>query len=836
MSKFTVNGKSAEGLDIMEKAISHMDLPDKLQSQIFEAVLGMDGTPLHYNGKRVFKRSDGTLVDENGNIVLGKNGKPLTMDANDEIINTDGNKADMSKFTVSGESVEGIDLIASAIDISELPDFFKPSSIKSLTGPDGSPLMFDGKKVFKRADGTLVDENGNIVLGKNDKPLTMSANGEIINTDGSKADMSKFTVNGESAEGIEISTGVDTSSFSVNGNTATGPDLMKIESSKLPSIGDTGIRVTSDGLLIDIDGKEISHNGRAIRRGKDGKLFYNDGTPVLDDQGREVFMDDDGKLHDGEGKEVTGVTLLNGNNQLVGGSELEAKKIGDSDIFLNKRNNLVDVSNKPFIHKGKPILVKDGKLVTDDNKPVVDIKGNPISITRSGSLIDRSRLPAKGAFVTDVDGVVIDNKGRYVNSGGKMTALSDGGPYMTEGGLLVDKDGKAILINGKQVYVDEQNQLISHNGRAVRYNGRKLHLNKRGNVLDENDQVLSYEGEIVTLTNDGLTGSSGKSFNNTPKTENSPRSLKNVKEFFKKEDVQSNLPTKDAPKRTLQEQINKDNEDNKQETVDEETTLTAAQILHVNARYEKRKAFLLGKVKSYKSQFTAETLASVAAVGGGEYVDEISKSKKDADIASNDGNPLSDQSTYEEGDEKYKAGRMLYAVNTYKVNTDLNTKLVFNLFGVERGSKLYKGTAHGQVELVYDYIVVNFTKICPVEGKCIPFEGVGVDPGTSEAAIDGDIDRHFWYRFGGLSLAALFQGAAEAVESSKERTEQTDEFGKTVTYSGLDQDKLLISSTNVLAETLGGIFTENVSRPYSGIIKKDEEIGIFLMEDLIIKK
>ena len=649
--------------------------------------------------------------------------------------------------------------------------------------------------------------------------------------------MSKFTVNGKSAEGIKISDkGVDTSRFSVNGNKVSGRDLMKIESSKLPSIGDTGIRVTADGLLIDKEGREITHNGRAIRRGKDGKLYYNNGSPVLDDQGREVFMDDDGKLHDGNGKEVTGVTLLNGDNQLVGGSELEAKKIGDSDLFVNKRNNLVDASNKPFIHKGKPILVKGGKLVTDDNKPVVDIKGNPISITRSGSLIDRSRLPAKGAFVTDVTGVVIDNKGRYVNSGGKMTALSDGGPYVTEGGLLVDKDGKAILINGKQVYVDEQNQLTSHNGRPVRYKGRKLHLDKRGNVLDENDDVLTFEGETVTLTNDGLTGSSGQSLNTTLKKENSPSSFKNVKEFLQKEEEQPNRPVKETAQRTVQEQIKKNIADNKPDTVDEEISLTSAQIMLVNARYEERKAFLKSKVQGYKTNFIAKPKASAAEIGGGEYVEQVLTSKAENNSQENVEDALSDLSVYEKGDEKIKAGQMLYAVNTYKVNTDLNTKLVFNLFGVERGSKLYKGTAHGQVELVYDYIVVNFTKICPVQGECIPFEGVGVDPGTSEAAIDGDIDRHFWYRFAGLSLAALFQGAAEAVESSKERTEQTDEFGKTVTYSGLDTDKLLISSTGVLAETLGGIFTENVSRPYTGTIEKDEEIGIFLMEDLIIKK
>jgi flagellar basal body rod protein FlgG len=871
-----------------------------------ELITGPDGTALTYKGKKVFKRSDGSLIDQNGNPILDENENPLFMNENNEIISADGELANISDFAFEGKPFTNEGVSAQAI----LQDDLESSlfGVKALTGANGSPLMLNGKKVYKRADGSLIDEDGNVVLGDDGEPLKMNSNGDIVNADGTKADMAKFTINGKSAEGVIIQSKplshievpsslrkvpseavlgadgtpllfngkpvfklkdgslvdqfgnaiigedgvplflnddnvitdgegsvVSTSGFSVNGKKVSGGDLKKIETSDLLSIGDTGVRITSDGLLVDKNGKEITHNGRGIRRGDNGQLFYSDGTEVLDESGLKVYMDSEGKLHDGKGNAISGVTLLNGDNQLVGGSELEAKKIGSSDLFVNKRNNLVDASNKPFIHKGKPILVSGGKLITDDKKSVVDAKGNPISITRSGALIDRSRLPAKGAFITDTKGVVVDNKGRYVNSGGKMTSLSDGGPFVTENGLLVNKEGKAIIINGKHVYIDDQNQMTSFNGRSIRYKGRKLHIDKRGNVLDENDETLTYEGEVVTLTNDGLTGSDGRNLSNQAKKSTTNKAKKSLESFLTKNESTEAKGNESKTPKPISEQLKTAKNLKEVKDSSQPVKLTATQILAVNARYNARKAFLRSKLSGYQGNFVETAKASTITPGGEEFLAETnnvtSPTDNYTDMAKEE---QSSEAVSPEYPEKRKAGTMLYAVNTYRVNTDLNSKVVFNLFGVERNSSLYKGTVHGTVELVYDYIVVNFNKICPFEGECFAFEGVGIDPGTSELSIAGEIDKHFWYRFGGLSLAALFQGGAEAVQSSRARTEETDETGKTVSYSGLDTDKLLISSTGVLAETLSGIFTENVSRPYTGIIKKDEEIGIFLLEDMII--
>ena len=906
VSKFSIGSSLAKNRGLLTNRVVDGSMPSSLLG--IEALTGANGSPLMFNGKKVYKRADGSLIDEDGNVVLGDDGEPLKMNSNGDIVNANGTKADLAKFTINGKSAEGMAISAVSVPLSELPDVLKPSNIKALTGANGSPLMLNGKKVYKRADGSLIDEDGNVILGDDGEPLKMNSNGDIVNADGTKADMAKFTINGKSAEGVIIQSKplshievpsslrkvpseavlgadgtpllfngkpvfklkdgslvdqfgnaiigedgvplflnddnvitdgegsvVSTSGFSVNGKKVSGGDLKKIETSDLLSIGDTGVRITSDGLLVDKNGKEITHNGRGIRRGDNGQLFYSDGTEVLDESGLKVYMDSEGKLHDGKGNAISGVTLLNGDNQLVGGSELEAKKIGSSDLFVNKRNNLVDASNKPFIHKGKPILVSGGKLITDDKKSVVDAKGNPISITRSGALIDRSRLPAKGAFITDTKGVVVDNKGRYVNSGGKMTSLSDGGPFVTENGLLVNKEGKAIIINGKHVYIDDQNQMTSFNGRSIRYKGRKLHIDKRGNVLDENDETLTYEGEVVTLTNDGLTGSDGRNLSNQAKKSTTNKAKKSLESFLTKNESTEAKGNESKTPKPISEQLKTAKNLKEVKDSSQPVKLTATQILAVNARYNARKAFLRSKLSGYQGNFVETAKASTITPGGEEFLAETnnvtSPTDNYTDMAKEE---QSSEAVSPEYPEKRKAGTMLYAVNTYRVNTDLNSKVVFNLFGVERNSSLYKGTVHGTVELVYDYIVVNFNKICPFEGECFAFEGVGIDPGTSELSIAGEIDKHFWYRFGGLSLAALFQGGAEAVQSSRARTEETDETGKTVSYSGLDTDKLLISSTGVLAETLSGIFTENVSRPYTGIIKKDEEIGIFLLEDMII--
>lgn len=111
-----------------------------------------------------------------------------------------------------------------------------------------------------------------------------------------------------------------------------------------------------------------------------------------------------------------------------------------------------------------------------------------------------------------------------------------------------------------------------------------------------------------------------------------------------------------------------------------------------------------------------------------------------------------------------------------------------------------------------------------------------MDPVTKSASINGDINKHYWYRFGGLTLATLAQGAGMAIAESRERTETFDEQGKSITYTGLNGAELLVRAAEPVGEALASVFMENVNRPYTGTIQNGEEVGIFLFEDIELRE
>ncbi len=87
---------------------------------------------------------------------------------------------------------------------------------------------------------------------------------------------------------------------------------------------------------------------------------------------------------------------------------------------------------------------------------------------------------------------------------------------------------------------------------------------------------------------------------------------------------------------------------------------------------------------------------------------------------------------------------------------------------LERGSKLI-GETRGQVQQGQCAAVcaVGRRRVTPT-GVVVPLALPGLQTPLGRAGLDGEVDRHFWQRFGAAILISLVDGAAQAAQRSGE--------------------------------------------------------------------
>jgi type IV secretion system protein VirB10 len=110
---------------------------------------------------------------------------------------------------------------------------------------------------------------------------------------------------------------------------------------------------------------------------------------------------------------------------------------------------------------------------------------------------------------------------------------------------------------------------------------------------------------------------------------------------------------------------------------------------------------------------------------------------------------------------------------------------------LERGTKLV-GETRGQVQQGQARVFVLWTEARTPTGVIVPLDSPGTDE-LGRAGLPGEVNRHFWERFGAAILVSLIDGVVQA------RVQAASRPGATVVYPSGASDVM----TEVLKETIG---------------------------------
>jgi len=836
-----------------------------------ERVVTKDGKAVTFNGKDVYRGADGRLYDADGNPIVAADGRAVYMDENGNLVDEFGNPITDVELMAEGRVVKNGELATRRALTTPSGDLLYNSERQLFLGAnnviefsagdslttsddreafmsdkgdlidkdknvikeqllfladgtpyngmlsagreqvitaDGEEVLFDGKKVYRGADGALYDENGNPILTADGRKVFMDKDGNLVDKDGNIID-----------EGL----------LRVAGKPVKPGDLTTLPSNDLRRIGATDIYVSADGTLLDAQGRLIKHYDKPTRIIEKGQVV-SDKREVLHDRANQpLFMKKDGHLINSRLKSIQDDPLANGEKILVGPDGIlvtgTLSRYGESEMYKTKQMTLTDALGRAHLYNGERVFVgDDGGLVYGNGRRVTDRKGNAVFIDEMGRMTDKNGNVLKDMVLTNSDGVLIDSDGKLITDGGRLTRIPGTDLYRTADGRVVDANGKPVLIDGKEAYIDEDGRLVDANGRPIKINNKDVYIDENGNLVDSKGNLLTDENGLKLSLSD-----TGEIINEDGKV---------VTREVKRKTF-TNTTTKSSQVKVVPKPAASEKEKNAGKPKEKEVKKKREGLV-VDEASKKRLAQRYTLVKKGLRDAVAYTQAHINRNIEGSYVDiggaadsgmPPSEDEIDGilDIAGEGGAASSKKGL---GEILRPAGSMLYAVTRHRMNTDYGKDVIVDLVGLQPEDPLFGGRLIGAYELKYDNMVVEFSKLVLPTGELLDVKAIALDPKTADAGIGGDVDHHYWYRYGGLFLASLLEGTAEAMGDTGTREESTSITGTRTSTSGLEGDKLVLASLGKVGEEFSSIFAEQASRPSTVTKEAGDDMAVILFESI----
>ena len=470
-----------------------------------------NGETVTIDGEKAFVRKDGVITDALGNPILGKDGKPLRLNASGEVVDSNGRRVRGSRLkTVDGKTITG-------------PLHAEDKSSSSLlTDSTGEPVMIDGEAAYLDKDGFIRNAKGELIKGDNGQPLRLNENGDIVNSAGEKVDPKRLTLKtGSNVDGpiraghavkYDVLTTANGETVTIDGEKAfVRKDGVITDALGNPILGNDGkpLRLNATGEVVDSSGRRVRSSrlktvdGGAVTgplhaedKNSSALLTDSTGEPILID-GKAAFVDEDGVLRDAQGNVFEGSDgkplKLNSRGEVIDSSgdvidderlsTITGKKLRKPLKSKNQisQNALTTLTGEPVTVDGVAAFVDENGILRDvDGALLLDENGKPLTLNEKGQVVDSEGQPISNGRLKTMDGKTIT---------GALKVADDPDKVLSP---LVDEDGKIVHYNGEPVIVGKDGKLRNMAGELIfGPNGKTLRLDDKG-------QVINSDGEVIT--------------------------------------------------------------------------------------------------------------------------------------------------------------------------------------------------------------------------------------------------------------------------------------------------------------------------------------------------
>ena len=536
------------------------------------------GNFVDINNKPILE--DGLLVTQDG-VAVSADGQILTSEDETEVLISDGaevffkgqkvviDKKTGQLKTFDGATVKTKDgkavfykdglIVDESNNLVNESLFVKPKAlkVKQLLASDGSQLIIDGKKAYKRSDGVIVDDKGMEIKSPDGNSMLIE-NGVLVDS-----------LSGKQLKGIslrsskgkkEVNKGISLGRESVIQNSKTEvskkSELRSTDGRQLYVAGKRAYK-RSDGVLVDeYDNPILNEKGNPVKLNEknevidsitkeksnleikwkngvsvptdvitvgepetyvkslssletssgesvliDGKRAFVTGSGLVVDENNNPILKDgkriyrrNGKFVSESGKEITRDLSLSTN---------KGRKISGSDVRKGSNYLLDPKSGKRIQFKNKDVVVRDGMLYTVDGQKVLNKKGEQLRLNKANKIVGKDGSSYKGnELFIKPELTEVNNSRLTTKKESSLKRIGNTDIYKSRNGLLTSKDGKALLHKGKPVRVGRNNVLETLEGEPI------LDRNNQPLVMGKDGVIRSIKGRQVKTgflkTGDGI--------------------------------------------------------------------------------------------------------------------------------------------------------------------------------------------------------------------------------------------------------------------------------------------------------------------------------------------
>jgi hypothetical protein len=188
-----------------------------------------------------------------------------------------------------------------------------------------------------------------------------------------------------------------------------------------------------------------------------------------------------------------------------------------------------------------------------------------------------------------------------------------------------------------------------------------------------------------------------------------------------------------------------------------------------------------------------------------------------------------------DGSERIASGLYtnVYAVNIHALNSDISGSAILEVIseGALKGARL--NASYERLEWT-DLMRLSVTSMTLKSGERVSVNAIVLDAQTSLAAISGEVDNHYLYRYGWWGVGSTLSSLGAGVEAYSSTATLTN-GGVVQSASDLNATEKALVAAGSVGSDIGEVMKKNLDRPPTITLEPYQEFGVFFIDDVFIK-